>query len=215
MKKQEKIQKTVAFVRNILETDASGHDWYHIERVHKLAISLSEKEGGDRFVIEMAALLHDVADEKLNESEEAGMKKVSDWLEGLNVTEEENEHILHIIMNMSYKGGHGGKVSTLEGKIVQDADRLDALGAIGIARTFAYGGAKGRLLYDPNIPPREEMTKEEYRKNDDPSLNHFYEKLLKLKDLMNTDAAKREAEIRHRYMEEFIEQFMKEWNAQI
>ncbi|MGG3651537.1 HD domain-containing protein [Bacillus pseudomycoides] len=215
MKKQEKIQKTVAFVRNILETDASGHDWYHIERVHKLAISLSEKEGGDRFVIEMAALLHDVVDEKLNESEEAGMKKVSDWLEGLNVTEEENEHILHIITNMSYKGGHGGKVSTLEGKIVQDADRLDALGAIGIARTFAYGGAKGRLLYDPNIPPREEMTKEEYRKNDDPSLNHFYEKLLKLKDLMNTDAAKREAEIRHRYMEEFIEQFMKEWNAQI
>ncbi|MGG3523600.1 HD domain-containing protein [Bacillus pseudomycoides] len=215
MKKQEKIQKTVAFVRNILETDASGHDWYHIERVHKLAISLSEKEGGDRFVIEMAALLHDVADEKLNESEEAGMKKVSDWLEGLNVTEEENEHILHIIMNMSYKGGHGGKVSTLEGKIVQDADRLDALGAIGIARTFAYGGAKGRLMYDPNIPPREEMTKEEYRKNDDPSLNHFYEKLLKLKDLMNTDAAKRDAEIRHRYMEEFIEQFMKEWNAQI
>ncbi|PEB38516.1 HD domain-containing protein [Bacillus pseudomycoides] len=215
MKKQEKIQKTVAFVRNILETDASGHDWYHIERVHKLALSLSEKEGGDRFVIEMAALLHDVADEKLNESEEAGMKKVSDWLEGLNVTEEENEHILHIIMNMSYKGGHGGKVSTLEGKIVQDADRLDALGAIGIARTFAYGGAKGRLMYDPNIPPREEMTKEGYRKNDDPSLNHFYEKLLKLKDLMNTDAAKREAEIRHRYMEEFIEQFMKEWNAQI
>lgn len=215
MKKQEKIQKTVAFVRNILETDASGHDWYHIERVHKLALSLSEKEGGDRFVIEMAALLHDVADEKLNESEEAGMKKVSDWLEGLNVTEEENEHILHIIMNMSYKGGHGGKVSTLEGKIVQDADRLDALGAIGIARTFAYGGAKGRLMYDPNIPPRKEMTKEEYRKNDDPSLNHFYEKLLKLKDLMNTDAAKREAEIRHRYMEEFIEQFMKEWNAQI
>ncbi|PED06883.1 HD domain-containing protein [Bacillus pseudomycoides] len=215
MKKQEQIQKTVAFVKNLLEKDASGHDWYHIERVHKLAISLSEKEGGDRFVIEMAALLHDVADEKLNESEEVGMKKVSDWLEGLNVTEEENEHILHIIMNMSYKGGHGGKVSTLEGKIVQDADRLDALGAIGIARTFAYGGAKGRLMYDPNIPPREEMTKEEYRKNDDPSLNHFYEKLLKLKDLMNTDAAKREAEIRHRYMEEFIEQFMKEWNAQI
>ncbi|CAI8909388.1 MULTISPECIES: HD domain-containing protein [Bacillus] len=215
MKKQEKIQKTVAFVRNILETDASGHDWYHIERVHKLAISLSEKEGGDRFVIEMAALLHDVADEKLNESEEAGMKKVSDWLEGLNVTEEENEHILHIITNMSYKGGHGGNIETLEGKVVQDADRLDALGAIGIARTFAYGGAKGRLMYDPNIPPREVMTKEEYRKNNDPSLNHFYEKLLKLKDLMNTEAAKKEAEVRHRYMEEFIEQFMKEWNAQI
>ncbi|HEK9103025.1 HD domain-containing protein [Bacillus pfraonensis] len=215
MKKQEQIQKTVGFVKNILEKDASGHDWYHIERVHKLAIVLSEQEGGNRFVIEMAALLHDVADEKLNESEEAGMKKVSDWLEGLGVAEEEKEHILHIIMNMSYKGGHGGNVDTLEGKVVQDADRLDALGAIGIARTFAYGGAKGRLMYDPNIPPREVMTKEEYRKNNDPSLNHFYEKLLKLKDLMNTEAAKKEAEVRHRYMEEFIEQFMKEWNAQI
>ncbi|WP_410982366.1 HD domain-containing protein [Bacillus cereus] len=215
MKKQEQIQKTVCFVKNILEKDASGHDWYHIERVHKLAIFLSAKEGGNRFVIEMAALLHDVADEKLNESEEAGIKKVSDWLEGLGVAEEEKEHILHIIMNMSYKGGHGGNVETLEGKIVQDADRLDALGAIGIARTFAYGGAKGRLMYDPNIPPREIMTKEEYRKNNDPSLNHFYEKLLKLKDLMNTEAAKKEAEVRHRYMEEFIEQFMKEWNAQI
>ncbi|MDM5188421.1 HD domain-containing protein [Bacillus sp. DX4.1] len=215
MKKQEQIQKTVTFVKNILEKDASGHDWYHIERVHKLAISLSEQEGGDRFVIEMAALLHDVADEKLNESEEAGMKKVSDWLERLQVTETEMEYILHIIANMSYKGGHGGKVETLEGKIVQDADRLDALGAIGIARTFAYGGAKGRLMYDPKIPPREAMTKEEYRKNDEPSLNHFYEKLLKLKDLMNTDAAKQEAEVRHRYMEQFIEQFMKEWNVQI
>lgn len=116
---------------------------------------------------------------------------------------------------MSYKGGHGGTVESLEGRIVQDADRLDALGAIGIARTFAYGGAKGRLMYDPTIPPREVMTKDEYRKSNDPSLNHFYEKLLKLKDLMNTNAAKQEAEVRHRYMEEFIEQFMKEWNAQI
>ena len=215
MIKQEQIQKTVTFVKNILEKDASGHDWYHIERVHKLAISLAKQEGGNLFVIEMAALLHDVADEKLNESEEAGMKKVSNWLEELSVQEEESKHILHIIANMSYKGGHGGKIETLEGKIVQDADRLDALGAIGIARTFAYGGAKGRLMYDPNVPPREAMTKEEYRKSNDPSLNHFYEKLLKLKDLMNTDAAKREAEVRHRYMEEFIGQFMKEWNAQI
>ncbi|MGI2732843.1 HD domain-containing protein [Bacillus cytotoxicus] len=215
MIKQEQIQKTVTFVKNILEKDASGHDWYHIERVHKLATSLAKQEGGDLFVIEMAALLHDVADEKLNESEEAGMKKVSDWLEKLGVEQEIRKHILHIIANMSYKGGHGGKVESLEGKIVQDADRLDALGAIGIARTFAYGGAKGRLMYDPNIPPCESMTKEEYRKNNDPSFNHFYEKLLKLKDLMNTDAAKREAESRHLYMEEFIEQFMKEWNGQI
>lgn len=215
MNKQGQIEKTITFVKNILEKDASGHDWYHIERVHKLAIALFEKEGGNRFVIEMAALLHDVADEKLNESEEAGMKKVTDWLDLLGVSKEDARHIVHIIANMSYKGGHGGTVATLEGEIVQDADRLDALGAIGIARTFAYGGAKGRLMYDPTISPRDTMTKEEYRKNDEPSLNHFYEKLLKLKDLMNTVAAKEEAEERHRYMEQFIDQFMKEWNAQI
>lgn len=215
MKTNEKIQETILFVKNILENDASGHDWYHIERVHKLAVALCEKEGGNRFIIEMAALLHDVADEKLNESEEAGMKKVTDWLTKLEVEQADMAHIVHIIANMSYKGGHGGKVETLEGKIVQDADRLDALGAIGIARTFAYGGAKGRLMYDPKVPPRESMTKEEYRKSNDPSLNHFYEKLLKLKDLMNTAAGKKEAEVRHRYMEEFIEQFMKEWNANI
>ncbi|CAM4238928.1 phosphohydrolase [Bacillus manliponensis] len=215
MKTNGKIQETILFVKNILQNDASGHDWYHIERVHKLAVALNEKERGKRFIIEMAALLHDVADEKLNESEEAGMKKVTDWLEKLEVEQSDMDHILHIIANMSYKGGHGGKVETLEGKIVQDADRLDALGAIGIARTFAYGGAKGRLMYDPKVPPRQEMTKEEYRKSNDPSLNHFYEKLLKLKDLMNTEAGKAEAEIRHRYMEEFIEQFMKEWNANV
>ncbi|WP_369899895.1 HD domain-containing protein [Bacillus manliponensis] len=215
MKINEKIQETILFVKNILQNDASGHDWYHIERVHKLAVALNEKEGGNRFIIEMAALLHDVADEKLNESEEAGMKKVTGWLKGLEIEQSDLDQIVHIIANMSYKGGHGGKVETLEGKIVQDADRLDALGAIGIARTFAYGGAKGRLMYDPKVPPREEMTKEEYRKSNDPSLNHFYEKLLKLKDLMNTEAGKTEAEVRHRYMEEFIEQFMKEWNANV
>ncbi|MCP8968932.1 HD domain-containing protein [Ectobacillus ponti] len=215
MTNEQKIQQTIVFVKGILAGDASGHDWYHIERVHKLAAALAASEGGNMFVIELAALLHDVADEKLNESEEAGLQKVQSWLEHLDVSREEQEHILHIITNMSFKGGHGGKVETLEGKIVQDADRLDAIGAIGIARTFAYGGAKGRLMYDPNVPYREAMTKEAYRKSNDPSLNHFYEKLLKLKDLMNTAAAKRVAEERHRYMEQFIEQFMKEWNAEI
>ena len=209
------IEKTIVFVKDILEADASGHDWYHIERVYKLAQIIAKEEGGDRFIIEMAALLHDVADEKLNESEEAGLKRVDNYLTSLHISSEEQMHILHIIMNMSYKGGHGGKVETLEGKIVQDADRLDALGAIGIARTFAYGGAKGRLMYDPMVPPREAMTKEEYRKSNDPSLNHFYEKLLKLKDLMNTECAKRLAEERHLYMEQFIEQFMKEWNVTV
>ncbi|MFB9757601.1 HD domain-containing protein [Ectobacillus funiculus] len=215
MTRDELIEKTIVFVKGILAADASGHDWYHIERVYKLAQIIAKEEGGDRFIIEMAALLHDVADEKLNESEEAGLKRVDDYLTSLHISSEEQMHILHIISNMSYKGGHGGKVETLEGKIVQDADRLDALGAIGIARTFAYGGAKGRLMYDPKISPREAMTKEEYRKSNDPSLNHFYEKLLKLKDLMNTECAKRLAKERHLYMEQFIEQFMKEWNVTI
>jgi uncharacterized protein len=215
MTNTEKIHETISFVKEILEKDASGHDWYHIERVHKLACAISEKEGGDRFIIEMAALLHDVADEKLNESEEAGLQRVRNWLEHLEVAQEDTDHILHIIMNMSFKGGHGGQVTTREGKIVQDADRLDAIGAIGIARTFAYGGAKGRLMYDPNVPIRENMTKEEYRKANNPSLHHFYEKLLKLKGLMNTTTAKAIAAERHEYMEKFIEQFMKEWNAQL
>jgi uncharacterized protein len=207
------IEKTIAFVKDILGKDATGHDWYHIERVHKLALVLHEKEGGNRFVIEMAALLHDVADEKLNESEEAGLQRVVNWLDCLEVHKEDHSHIIAIIANMSFKGGHGGKVNTIEGKIVQDADRLDAIGAIGIARTFAYGGAKGRLMYDPNIPPREHITKEEYRNANEPTLNHFYEKLLKLKSLMNTETAKRMAGERHAYMEAFIQQFMKEWNA--
>ncbi|MFX3625307.1 MAG: HD domain-containing protein [Ectobacillus sp.] len=214
MENDKKIEQTILFVKDILGNDASGHDWYHVERVHKLAVAICEREGGNRFIIEMAALLHDVADEKLNKSEEEGLQRVQQWLSQLGV-EEELAHILHIIANMSFKGGHGGKVETLEGKIVQDADRLDALGAIGIARTFAYGGAKGRLMYDPNIPPREKMTKEEYRTANEPSLNHFYEKLFKLKDLMNTEAARQLAQERHQYMEQFIQQFMKEWNAKI
>ncbi|MFD3450163.1 HD domain-containing protein [Microbacteriaceae bacterium 4G12] len=214
MNKTEQIDQTIAFVKECLEKDASGHDWYHIERVYKQAIAICEKEGGNLFIVQMAALLHDVADEKLNESEEAGLQKVQNWLTQLHIDEDDQKHILHIIMNMSFKGGHGGQVETLEGQIVQDADRLDALGAIGISRTFAYGGAKGRLMYDPDLSPRETMTKEEYRNANSTSLNHFYEKLLKLKDLMNTATAKQLAEKRHMYMEGFIQQFMKEWNAE-
>lgn len=209
------INKTIRFVKDILQHDASGHDWYHIERVHKLARIICEREGGNQFIVEMAALLHDVADEKLNESEEAGLKRVQDWLIQLDIAEDAMHHILRIIANMSFKGGHGGKVETIEGKIVQDADRLDAIGAVGIARTFAYGGAKGRLMYDPFIPPRESMTKEQYQNANDPSVNHFYEKLFKLKDLMNTETAKQLAGERHAYMEQFIQQFMKEWNAEV
>lgn len=209
------IQQTETYVKDILAHDASGHDWFHIERVRKIALHLQQEEGGDPVIIEMAALLHDVADEKLINSEEEGLQKVATFLHKLGVCAEKQAHILAIIENMSFKGGHGGKVTTIEGKIVQDADRLDALGAIGIARTFAYGGKKGHLLYDPNVPYRHEMTKTEYREGKSTALNHFYEKLFKLKDLMNTKSAKQEAEKRHLYMEQFVQQFMKEWNGQL
>ncbi|WP_379968443.1 HD domain-containing protein [Ectobacillus sp. sgz5001026] len=210
---EQLIEETIQFVKDCLEGDASGHDWYHISRVHKVARLLCEKEGGNLFIIEMAALLHDVADEKLNESEEIGLRRVNDFLYP-RVGEEDRIHILSIIQNMSFKGGHGGQLDTIEGKIVQDADRIDALGAIGIARTFAYGGSKGRLMYDPEVPPRLHMTKEEYRSGNSTSLNHFYEKLFKLKDLMNTEAARELANERHAYMKQFAEQFMKEWNVE-
>jgi uncharacterized protein len=207
------MEKVEQQVRELLQHDASGHDWYHIDRVRKLAMQLQREEGGDAFIIEMAALLHDVPDEKLNDSAEAGMKKLERILASVQISDKDKEHILAIIANMSYKGGNGGEVTTLEGKIVQDADRLDALGAIGIARTFAYGGKKGDLMYDPAIQIRDKMSVEEYRNGKSTSLNHFYEKLFKLKDTMNTKAGRRIAEERHLFMEQFVNEFMKEWNG--
>ncbi|MFZ3590893.1 HD domain-containing protein [Bacillus sp. DJP31] len=210
----EMIERTKEFVKKILENDASGHDWWHIVRVHNLARMLAEQEEANLFVVEMSALLHDVADEKLNVSEEAGLKKVAEWLEVCKLEESVKQHILTIIQNMSFKGGNHTLLSTIEGKVVQDADRLDAIGAIGIARTFAYAGSIGDIMHDPNLPARDTMTKDEYRNGKSTSINHFYEKLLKLKSLMNTDSAKRIAEQRHEYMENFINQFMKEWYGQ-
>lgn len=208
------IQRTEHFVKDIHIGDASGHDWFHIDRVRRLALQLHKNEGGNKFIIEMAALLHDVADEKLHGDEELGIQKIIHFLNTIEINKEDIEKIIYIIRNISYKGGNGTVIKGIEGKIVQDADRLDAIGAIGIARTFAYGGNKGRMLYHPEILPRENMTKEEYRNDQSPSLNHFYEKLFKLKDLMNTKSAKIEAENRHRYMMDFVEQFMKEWNVE-
>lgn len=208
------IERTEQFVKEIHSEDASGHDWFHIDRVRKLALQLHGREGGDKFIIEMSSLLHDVADEKLHGDEEKGIERITDFLSTLEVSEEKINKIIYIIRNISYKGGNGNRIETVEGQIVQDADRLDALGAIGIARTFAYGGNKGRMLYHPDILPRDTMTKEEYRSGESPSLNHFYEKLFKLKDLMNTESAKKEAEQRHRLMENFVEQFLKEWDVQ-
>ncbi|WP_336790208.1 HD domain-containing protein [Paenibacillus sp. MMO-177] len=211
--KEKIIRKAEEFSRSVLENDASGHDWWHIHRVVQMAKRIAREEGADLFICTIAALLHDVADEKLNPSKEEGQRKVEAWLEANLPEEEHRAHVMDIISNMSYNGGKNPPMRTLEGKVVQDADRLDAIGAISIARAFVYAGWKGTPIHDPAIPPRGEMTAEEYRNGKSTAINHFHEKLLKLKDLVNTDAARRIAGERHRYMEEYVEQFYEEWDG--
>lgn len=211
--KEKIIRKAEEFSRSVLENDASGHDWWHIHRVVQMAKRIAREEGADLFICTIAALLHDVADEKLNPSKEAGLRKVEAWLEANLPEEEHRAHVMDIISNMSYNGGKNPPMRTLEGKVVQDADRLDAIGAISIARAFVYAGWKGTPIHDPAIPPRGEMTAEEYRNGKSTAINHFHEKLLKLKDLVNTDAARRIAGERHRYMEEYVERFYEEWEG--
>ncbi|WP_044748372.1 HD domain-containing protein [Bacillus alveayuensis] len=214
MDKREIIEKTEQYVRMLLENDASGHDWWHIERVRRISVTLAKKEHADELIVEMAALLHDVADEKIAGSEEKGLSVVAEWLEQMPLSNHDKQHIIEIISSVSFKGGNGKKPHTIEGMIVQDADRLDAIGAIGIARTFMYAGSRGHLMYDPSLPYRENMTKEEYRQGRSTAINHFYEKLLKLKELMNTESAKQIAIKRHEFMERFLQQFYKEWDEQ-
>ncbi|MFC4322752.1 HD domain-containing protein [Litchfieldia salsa] len=209
------IRRTEEFVHNLLKSENSGHDWWHIHRVRLTAIEIGRLENADLFIVEMSALLHDVADEKLNESEEAGIKKVNDWLDHILLERTISDKIIDIICTISYKGGNQPPVKTLEGKIVQDADRLDAIGAIGIARTFAYAGAKGDLIYDPELPYRHELSKEEYRSGQSTAINHFYEKLLKLSSTLNTLTAKQIAVTRHEFMNQYLDQFFKEWNGQL
>ncbi|MBP2241272.1 uncharacterized protein J2Z40_001834 [Cytobacillus eiseniae] len=214
--KDEIILKSEAFVKDVLSKDSSGHDWYHIERVRRNALYIAEKENnGNRFIIELAALLHDIPDEKLNYSKEAGKRKLTDFLGSLKLDSKDYDQIIEIIDSISFKGGNHTKLLTVEAEIVQDADRLDALGAIGIARTFAYGGKKGHAMYDPELNVREEMTEREYRTGKSSSVHHFYEKLLKLKDLLNTATAKEIADQRHQFMEQFLEQFYIEWNGKL
>lgn len=209
------IEQTANYVRNELGEDATGHDWYHVDRVRRTALHICNLEqAGDPFIIEMAALLHDIPDEKLNESAEAGRNKLNLFFQSIALPEDAQNDIVQIIESISYKGGAKSELTTIEAEIVQDSDRLDAIGAIGIARTFAYGGKKGQPIYDPSINVREEMSLEEYRKGKSTSIHHFYEKLLKLKDLMNTETAKAMAEKRHRMMEYFLEQFYLEWDGQ-
>ncbi len=185
------IQKTEQWVKKQLLNESTGHDWYHIDRVTKLANHIAQAENGDRFIVTMAALLHDLADDKVVEDEEQGISKIKDWLSINRVEQMKIEHILDIIQTISFKGGLGKPVRSLEGKIVQDADRLDALGAIGIARTFVYAGSKGSPMYDPTLNVRENMTLEQYRHGKSSAIHHFYEKLLKLKDQMNTVTGKK------------------------
>lgn len=208
------LTRTEAFVQEQLGGDTTGHDWFHSDRVRRTADTIAKQEQADAFICSMAALLHDVADEKLNPSKEAGLQKVRDWLQSCLDDQETINHILGIIDTMSYSGGGGAPMKTLEGKVVQDADRLDALGAIGIARTFVFSGAKGRPMHDPDLAPRGEELKAEYRDySKGTAVNHFYEKLLKLKDLMNTPYGRKLAEERHEYMLHFLDQFYEEWNG--
>ncbi|KZE66036.1 phosphohydrolase [Fictibacillus phosphorivorans] len=211
---QMMIDQTENFVKNKLKDESSGHDWYHIHRVRNLAENIAVKEGADHFVCVMAALLHDIADEKIAGSEEKGLEEVKLWLESISVEDHYITHIMSIISTMSFKGGNQSEMTSIEGKVVQDADRLDAIGAIGIGRTFAYSGAKGQLMYDPEIPVREKMTQEQYRNEKSTAVNHFYEKLLKLKHGMNTSYAKKLADDRHLFLERFLDQFFGEWEGE-
>ncbi|WP_172252617.1 HD domain-containing protein [Saccharibacillus deserti] len=207
------LRAAAALARQEHEHEGSGHDWWHIYRVTELAKRIAAEEGADPFICELTALLHDLADEKLVDDPAAGLRRTSAWMKEHGVSAEDNAHVMDIIGTLSFKGGSGHPMSTLEGRVVQDADRLDAIGAIGIARTFVYSGKKGRPMYDPEIPVRQEMTPEEYRSGNDTAINHFHEKLLKLKDLLNTDSGRRIADSRHAFMKEFLERFEREWNG--
>ncbi|WP_195574255.1 HD domain-containing protein [Paenibacillus sp. 1001270B_150601_E10] len=204
-----------AFAKSELEHDPTGHDWWHVYRVVKMAEHLALQEGAEVALCKLAAALHDVADEKLNDSKEAGLAKVGEWLSQQPLSENEQAHIMEIISTMSYAAGKNPPMRTLEGQIVQDADRLDAIGAIAIARTFLYAGWKGDPIHDPTLPIRESMTIEQYRGEKSTAINHFYEKLLKLKDKLNTPTAKQLGEERHRYMKGYLEQFKREWEGEV
>jgi len=210
------IQSTIDYVKTALKNSEGGHDWFHIERVWKNALLIAKEEECDLELVQLAALLHDIADSKFHGGdEEIGPKTAANWLRSQNYPKERLSRITSIIRAISYKGGVNEHMDhSIEFQIVQDADRLDAIGAIGIARTFNYGGFMNRAIYDPGIAPNLNMTKEEYKKSTAPTINHFYEKLLLLKDLMNTGSGKRIAEKRHQYMESFLHQFYSEWNGQ-
>ncbi len=209
------IHRTADHVKTKLAGDGSGHDWWHVYRVWRMATRISEAEGADPVVAQLAALLHDLADWKAHGGDlTAGPKAAREWLDSLGVEAAVTEHVCRIIASISFKGaGVEETALSLEGKVVQDADRLDAIGAVGIGRAFAYGGAKGRLMFDPGIKPTVHDTPESYLADEGTTVNHFYEKLLLLKDRMNTATGRAVAEQRHRFMEEYLQRFFEEWEG--
>lgn len=213
MKDSDILKRLELHVEKELAREASGHDWWHIVRVRHLATTIAQREKADLFICQAAALVHDLADEKLNESAQAGLDRVAQLLTKVEIDPLRQNHIMEIISTMSFKGGGRKPMTTLEGQIVQDADRLDAIGAIGIARTMAFSGNKGRLIHDPERQPRDQLTSEDYRKGDDTAIMHFYEKLLRLKNLMNTNYAKEMAEHRHAFMQAYLDEFYAEWEG--
>jgi uncharacterized protein len=210
------INNTILFVKQQLKNAEGGHDWFHIERVYKNAVLIAKEEACNLQIVQLSALLHDIADSKFHDGDESvGPKVAREFLQSQNVTEEVIVHVINIIENISFKGGNFKKnFNSIELDIVQDADRLDAIGAIGIARAFNYGGFKNRALYDPKIAPNTNMNTEEYKNSQAPTINHFYEKLLLLKDKMNTPTGKQIAQERHHYMEGFLAQFYAEWEGE-
>jgi uncharacterized protein len=211
------IQAAEQLVRQRLQKDTSGHDWYHIDRVRRIALRIGKKEKVDLFLVELMALLHDLHDRKIvgSGNEEKELRVTEQWLQRHGVHQEHIDEIVYVIKNQSYSasGITGKRLTSSAGQVMQDADRLDALGAIGIARCFTYGGKTGHPMHDPVIAPVEELSAEEYMKENNTSLNHFYEKLFKLKDLMNTKTGKQIAAARHAYMKAFVKEFLAEWDG--
>lgn len=209
------VDNALEYIKEIFSGDSSGHDYYHTVRVYKIATEIAKQECADVNIVQLAALLHDVDDKKLSPETHTTKKNAVDFMMANEVDADMIDIVCKIIDEVSFTGTDSVVPSTIEGKCVQDADRLDAIGAIGIARTFAYGGSRGRMIYDPDIKPRIGMSKEEYQNNQNStSINHFYEKLLLLKDMMNTTTGKRLAEHRQNVMESFLEEFLAEWEGE-
>ncbi|MCA9383383.1 HD domain-containing protein [Candidatus Dojkabacteria bacterium] len=216
MNQQAIISQTADMLKEKFSDESSGHDWWHIFRVWKNAITIGKKEGANLYVVELAALLHDIADYKFHDGDEKIGGEVSkQWMQEVGVDSETIEAVVDIVNNVSFKGGKNAKkMQSIEGQAVQDADRLDAIGAIGIARCFAYGGYKGNEMYNPDKEPNLNMSKEEYKTQKGTQINHFYEKLLLLKDLMNTKTGKEMANARHDYMLNYLDEFYSEWKGE-